>query len=132
MQKVADLFVTLSEAAKLTNVTTATISRWITEGKLSVERIGRERVIPRAQVEELQRTRTLTDMVLHLAIEAGYDLVDTSEVLVSGIIMAEYGSTSIGIVERPSPGSVNLIRIAKIELAYPDFDEDKIQAILKK
>ncbi|MGN6867076.1 MAG: excisionase family DNA-binding protein [Solirubrobacteraceae bacterium] len=46
---------TISEAARLLGVTTTTVDRWESEGKLTSAKVGRLRRIPRDQVERLRR-----------------------------------------------------------------------------
>lgn len=45
MTKLADEYITISQAAKAVNVTRQTVSRWIKQGKISAEKIGRETLI---------------------------------------------------------------------------------------
>lgn len=45
MVGLADEYVTISQAAKAVNVTRQTISRWVKQGKISAEKIGRETLI---------------------------------------------------------------------------------------
>lgn len=45
MARLTDEYITISQAAKAVNVTRQTISRWIKQGKISAEKIGRETLI---------------------------------------------------------------------------------------
>jgi len=47
-----DRYFTISDAAKEVGVTRQTVSRWITEGKLLVEKIGRETLIEKKVIHE--------------------------------------------------------------------------------
>ena len=48
-----DEYFTISEAAKEMFVTRQTISRWVNEGKLTAEKIGRETLIEKEQIDNL-------------------------------------------------------------------------------
>lgn len=47
-----DKYCTISEAAKEVGVTRQTVSRWIKDGKLPVEKIGRETLIEKKRIHE--------------------------------------------------------------------------------
>ena len=53
MIKIADLFYTEVQAARLLGVNRITIWRWIKEGRFNVQRVGRVVFIPKSDVEEL-------------------------------------------------------------------------------
>ncbi len=55
--QIADYFLTISQTAELLNTTRQTISRWVREGKLNSQRIGREGLIPKREVECLFKKR---------------------------------------------------------------------------
>ncbi len=48
-----DSYFTVSQAAKELGVTRKTISRWLVDGKLSAERVGREKLIKKGEVYSL-------------------------------------------------------------------------------
>ena len=52
-----DKYLTISEAAKQIGVTRQTISRWITEHELPVEKIGRETLIEKRVLDRIHFTR---------------------------------------------------------------------------
>ena len=52
-----DKYFTISEAAKEADVTRQTISRWINQGKLKAEKIGRETLIEKELLNELIDSR---------------------------------------------------------------------------
>lgn len=52
-----DKYFTISEAAKELRVTRQTISRWITQGKIPAEKVGRETLIKKKDLHEYQRRR---------------------------------------------------------------------------
>ncbi len=45
-----DQYMTISQAAKYLGVTRQTVSRWLSAGELSAEKVGRERLIPKGEV----------------------------------------------------------------------------------
>lgn len=49
----ADKYFTISQAAKEVGVTRQTISRWITTGLLPAEKIGREKLILKPDLQKL-------------------------------------------------------------------------------
>ncbi len=48
-----DSYFTVTQAAKELGVTRKTISRWLVDGKLSAEKVGREKLIPKGDVYSL-------------------------------------------------------------------------------
>jgi excisionase family DNA binding protein len=50
-----DKYLTITQAAERMLVSRQTISRWITEGKLSAEKVGREKLIPKHQIITLEK-----------------------------------------------------------------------------
>lgn len=54
---IKDRYWTISEAAKQFNVTRQTISRWIADGKISVEKVGRETLIKKKDLHQYHRRR---------------------------------------------------------------------------
>ena len=50
-----DNFLTITQAAEKMRVTRQTISRWIAEGKLSAEKVGREKLIPKHEIITLEK-----------------------------------------------------------------------------
>jgi excisionase family DNA binding protein len=54
--ELANYFFTASQAALELSVTRITIWRWTKEGKFNVQRIGRESLIPKWEVELIKRT----------------------------------------------------------------------------
>lgn len=56
--KIIDFFYTQGETATELHVTTVTIWRWIKEGKFEIQRVGREVLIPKWEVE-LLKTATI-------------------------------------------------------------------------
>jgi excisionase family DNA binding protein len=50
MTKLTDEYVTISQAAKAVNVTRQTISRWIRQGKIPAEKIGRETLLEKERL----------------------------------------------------------------------------------
>ena len=61
---IKDDYFTLSEAARELGVTRQTISRWISQGKLTGERVGRETLIKKEGLFEYERNR-FTDTAAH-------------------------------------------------------------------
>lgn len=54
-----DKYITISEASKELRVTRQTISRWVKTGKFkAVEKVGRETLIPRDEIEKLRYERS--------------------------------------------------------------------------
>lgn len=51
--KIMDYFYTEQEAARLLGVNPITIWRWIKEGKIDLQRVGREVLIPKWEVDML-------------------------------------------------------------------------------
>jgi excisionase family DNA binding protein len=49
--KIVDFFYTEDQAAKEMNVNRITIWRWIKEGRFDIQRVGREVLIPKWEVE---------------------------------------------------------------------------------
>lgn len=62
-----DKYFTISQATGELNVTRQTISRWIKQGKLSAERIGRETLITKKEVQRLQHERVHESLMIYLA-----------------------------------------------------------------
>jgi excisionase family DNA binding protein len=54
LMKIVDFFYTEDQAAKQLNVNRITIWRWIKEGKFDIQRVGREVLIPKWEVELLR------------------------------------------------------------------------------
>jgi excisionase family DNA binding protein len=52
--KISEFFYTQGEAAEVLGVTSVTVWRWIKEGRLDIERIGREVLIPKWEIELLK------------------------------------------------------------------------------
>lgn len=52
--KLSDLFYTQGEAAEVLGVNRMTIWRWIKEGRFDIQRVGREVLIPKWEVELLK------------------------------------------------------------------------------
>jgi len=55
--EIVDFFYTEDQAAKQLNVNRITIWRWIREGKFDIQRVGREVLIPKWEVELLKVSR---------------------------------------------------------------------------
>lgn len=51
-----DSYFTVAQAAEELGVTRKTISRWLADGKLSAEKVGREKLIPRVDVAYMERS----------------------------------------------------------------------------
>jgi len=66
-----DNYFTISEAARELNVTRQTISRWVANGRLAGEKIGRETLISRKELFEYQRHQ-LTDTAAHQIVALMY------------------------------------------------------------
>ncbi len=49
---IKDEYFTISETAKELGVTRQTISRWVAKGKITTEKIGRERLIKKEDIEK--------------------------------------------------------------------------------
>ena len=60
MLSITDYFYTMTEAAELLNVNRLTINRWVKEGKLDAQRVGRVTFIEKEQADELKRQRQAT------------------------------------------------------------------------
>jgi len=56
---IKDKYFTISEAAREMNVTRQTISRWISQGKLVGEKIGRETLIKKKDLSEYQQQQLI-------------------------------------------------------------------------
>ena len=56
--EIVDFFYTEDQAAKQLNVNRITIWRWIKEGKFNIQRVGREVLIPKWEIELLKTTTT--------------------------------------------------------------------------
>lgn len=54
--KLSDLFYTQGEAAGVLGVTPVTVWRWIKEGRFHTQRVGREVLIPKWEVELIKVT----------------------------------------------------------------------------
>ncbi len=52
-----DSYITISEAAKKAGVTRQTVSRWIKDGKLPAEKIGRETLIKKKDLTKIGQAR---------------------------------------------------------------------------
>ena len=52
--EILEFFYTQGEAAKVLGVTPVTVWRWIKEGRLDIQRVGREVLIPKWEVELLK------------------------------------------------------------------------------
>ncbi len=55
--EIADFFYTEGQVARILGVNRITIWRWIEGGKFNVQRIGREVLIPKWEVELIKETR---------------------------------------------------------------------------
>jgi len=56
--KITDFFYTEGQVSELLNVNRITIWRWIKGGKFTIQRIGREVLIPKWEVDLLLESRT--------------------------------------------------------------------------
>ena len=54
---IVDFFYTQAQVAQMLGVTNVTIWRWIKEGRFDVQRVGREVLIPKWEVDMLQLRR---------------------------------------------------------------------------
>lgn len=76
MTTLRDSYFTVYQASQELNVTRQTISRWIAQGRLTAEQVGRERLIPKKDVYRRQRERTSDSLVQflvdHLRQSEGY------------------------------------------------------------
>ena len=54
---ISDYFCTESQAATLLNVNRVTIWRWINSGKFNTQRVGREILIPKWEVELIRECK---------------------------------------------------------------------------
>ncbi len=54
---ILDFFYTEGQAAQALNVNRLTIWRWIKEGKLDIQRVGREVLIPKWEIELMKSNR---------------------------------------------------------------------------
>ncbi len=52
-----DKYITISEAAKEVGVARQTVSRWIREGKIEAEQVGREKLINKKSLARLLQKR---------------------------------------------------------------------------
>lgn len=52
-----DKYLTISEVAKELNVTRQTVSRWIREGKIEAEQVGREKLIDKKTIKRYVQKR---------------------------------------------------------------------------
>jgi excisionase family DNA binding protein len=79
-----DNYFTITEAAKQLNVTRQTVSRWIASGVISGEKIGRETLIDRHELEQFDMGRKIAEeIVIHMVglirEKYGYDKDDLIE-----------------------------------------------------
>jgi excisionase family DNA binding protein len=56
--EILDFFYTESQAARILDLNRLTVCRWIKEGKFNIQRVGREVLIPKWEVDLIQTTRT--------------------------------------------------------------------------
>jgi excisionase family DNA binding protein len=68
-----DTYFTISEAAREASVTRQTVSRWIREGKLPAERIGRETLIKKQDMRKYQVSLSAADAVIAVVMAARND-----------------------------------------------------------
>jgi excisionase family DNA binding protein len=84
-----DKYFTISEAAEYMDVTRQTIARWVAEGRLHAEKLGREVLIERDELYEYERHRLAeaihrwaTRAAMHYAqIKYGYSKDDKIELI---------------------------------------------------
>jgi excisionase family DNA binding protein len=75
-----DKYFTVSEAAKELGVTRQTISRWISTGKIPAEKIGREKLILKKDIQDAQkRAPFINSLIERLRIQLGYSEEDKIE-----------------------------------------------------
>ncbi len=55
LARIREEYCTLAEAAGLLAVSTVTLWRWIRDGKIAAERLGREVLIARSDIEKMKR-----------------------------------------------------------------------------
>ena len=86
-----DNYFTVSEAAKEIGVTRQTISRWVREGKVPAEKIGRETLIDKTKFDEYLRRSigpriadTIVDMA-KLYVREAYDYVGRDSIELTNI-----------------------------------------------
>ncbi len=84
-------YVTISQAADYCGVDRGTIARWIRERQVGYQRLGREVIIPKAQVDLLKDVRTLEDVIREAARGAGLPIDDRVQVRMNTIVMANQG-----------------------------------------
>lgn len=61
-----DSYSTLSEAAKEFKVTRQTVARWVSDGDISAEKIGRETLIPKSEIERFSLVRMMSEDIEQL------------------------------------------------------------------
>ena len=88
---IADDYRTISGAADYCGVTRGTIHRWISERQLTTERVGREAVIPKAQLDVVKEISSLGDVVREAARKAGLPVTPDVKVRMNAYLMAQHG-----------------------------------------
>lgn len=114
MSELKSKYFTITEASKKLGVSRQTISRWIADGKLTTEAIGREKLIDKAQINRIRRlnipkfTRMVNEKIADL-IQGKYYSKNDEVKVVGKDFMAIRGG---GITE-------------KVEITKFDLDIDK-------
>ena len=88
-----DEYLTISQSAAYCGVNRGTIQRWVSERQLTRRRVGREALVPKAQLDILKQVHTLEDVVKEAARSADIPLHLGEETLVrmNSYLMARHG-----------------------------------------
>lgn len=107
-----DKYFTISEAAKEIGVTRQTISRWIADGKISAEKVGRETLIKKKDLQKYHRWK--------LSEAAADSIIALYTATVADVFREEGRMEPDSHVEFAEDGDENIIRLSDEEKAKVD------------
>ena len=121
---IKDEYFTISEAAMELSVTRQTISRWITQGKLPAERIGREKLIGKKDLERYEEERLkekivpiiLKGLVDNIRKDFQYDKEDVVEL----IEVNRVGAIAFSVTKKDGSQEKLWVHLGEV-----DFEENK-------
>jgi|GEM_PF-4340502 len=121
-----DSYLTISQAAENLKVTRQTVSRWIAEGKLSAEKVGREKLIPRQDVESfgMQRVAPIFSLILSTGLKSGLGYNPT-EMRIEGVV----GKEPLRATVINDKGEVELVEIEVVKGKTGIYNEIRFKKV---
>ena len=101
-------YLTISQAAEYCGVDRGTIKRWISQRQLSRYSVGREALIPKAELDVVKEIRTLDDVIKEAARGAGIPVTSDLQIRMNTTLMTNAGRD---VLELYYPGSTQALAV---------------------